>query len=40
MAAKAVSRVDREAWLRLAAEWLALALSAETRRRDWRDRKT
>jgi hypothetical protein len=32
-AAKAVSPLDKEAWLRVAEEWLKLALSVEDRRR-------
>jgi len=31
-AAKAVSPLDKEAWLRVAEEWLKLALSTEKRR--------
>jgi hypothetical protein len=31
-AAKAVSQLDKDAWLRVAEEWLKLALSAEGRR--------
>ena len=31
-AVKAVSPLDKEAWLRVAEEWLKLALSAEGRR--------
>jgi hypothetical protein len=31
-AVKAISPLDKEAWLRLAEEWLKLALSAEERR--------
>ena len=31
-AAKAVSPLDKEAWLRVAEEWLKLALSKEKRR--------
>jgi hypothetical protein len=31
-AAKAVSPLDKEVWLRLAEEWLTLALSVEGRR--------
>jgi hypothetical protein len=31
-AAKAISPLDTEAWLRVAEEWLKLALSAERRR--------
>ena len=30
-AAKALSPLDKEAWLRVAEEWLKLALSAESR---------
>jgi len=30
-AAKAISPIDKEAWLRVAEEWLKLALSAERR---------
>jgi hypothetical protein len=33
-AAKAISPVDKEAWLQLAEDWLKLALSAEGRRRE------
>jgi hypothetical protein len=32
-ATKAISPLDKEAWLRLAEEWLMLASSAEGRRR-------
>jgi hypothetical protein len=32
LAAKAISQLDREAWLRLAADWIKLAQSAEERR--------
>jgi hypothetical protein len=32
-AVKAISPLDKEAWLRLAEEWLKLALSAEGRHR-------
>jgi hypothetical protein len=32
LAAKAVSPVDKEAWLRVAEEWLKLATSAEGRK--------
>lgn len=31
-AAKAISLLDKEAWLRIAEDWLKLALSAEERR--------
>jgi hypothetical protein len=34
-AAKAVSPLDKEAWLRVAEEWLKLALSVEDRRRKY-----
>jgi hypothetical protein len=33
LAAKAFSQLDREAWLRLAADWIKLAQSAEERHR-------
>jgi hypothetical protein len=33
-AAKVVSPLDKEAWLRVAEEWLKLALSVESRRRE------
>jgi hypothetical protein len=33
-AAKAMSPLDKEAWLRVAEEWLKLALSVESRRRE------
>jgi hypothetical protein len=32
MAARSVSTLDKEAWLRLAADWIKLAESAEERR--------
>jgi hypothetical protein len=35
LAESAVSRPDKEAWLRLAADWVKLAESAEQRRRYW-----
>jgi hypothetical protein len=35
MAEGCVSQPDREAWLRLAADWVKLAESAEQRRRYW-----
>jgi hypothetical protein len=31
-AAKAISPLDKEAWLRLAGEWIKLAMSVEKRR--------
>jgi hypothetical protein len=31
-AAKAISPLDKEAWLRVAGEWIKLAMSAEGRR--------
>jgi hypothetical protein len=33
-AAKAMSPLDKEAWLRVAEEWLKLALSVESRRKE------
>jgi hypothetical protein len=33
-AAKAISPLDKEAWLRVAGEWLKLAMSVEERRRE------
>jgi hypothetical protein len=33
-AAKALSPLDREAWLRVAEDWLKLALSVESQRRE------
>jgi hypothetical protein len=33
-AAKAVNPLDKEAWLRVAEEWLKLAISVEGRRRE------
>ncbi len=33
-AARAISPLDKEAWLQAAEEWLKLALSAEARRRE------
>jgi hypothetical protein len=33
-AAKALSPLDKEAWLRVAEEWLKLALAADGRRRE------
>jgi hypothetical protein len=33
-AARAISPLDKEAWLRVAEEWLKLALSVEGRRRE------
>ena len=35
LAASAVSQLDKEAWLRLAADWIELAETAEQRRRCW-----
>jgi hypothetical protein len=35
LAESAVSQPDKEAWLRLAADWVKLAESAEQRRRYW-----
>jgi hypothetical protein len=35
LAASAVSQLDKEAWLRLAADWIKLAENAEQRRRRW-----
>jgi hypothetical protein len=34
-AAKALSPLDREAWLRVAEDWLKLALSVENQRREY-----
>jgi hypothetical protein len=35
LAEKSVSQLDKEAWLRLAADWIKLAESAQQRRRKW-----
>jgi hypothetical protein len=35
LAASALSQLDKEAWLRLAADWINLAENAEQRRRHW-----
>jgi hypothetical protein len=35
LAERSVSQIDKEAWLRLAADWIRLAENAEERRRRW-----
>jgi hypothetical protein len=35
LAERSVSQLDKEAWLRLAGDWIKLAENAEERRRGW-----
>jgi hypothetical protein len=35
LAERSASQLDKEAWLRLAADWIKLAENAEQRRRHW-----
>jgi hypothetical protein len=35
LAERSASQLDKEAWLRLAADWIKLAENAEQRRRRW-----
>jgi len=35
LAERSASQLDKEAWLRLAADWIELAENAEQRRRIW-----
>jgi hypothetical protein len=35
LAERSVSQIDKEAWLRLAADWIRLAEGAQQRRRRW-----